>query len=82
MEFGEFDNRAIRRDMYRKRWVMKKTRNTTILIADSQVGALSQTRANLAQEVPDWKVISADAGNRAVELAEHNPPARTRRSCH
>lgn len=74
MEFGEFDNRAIRRDMYRKRWVMKKTRNTTILIADSQVGALSQTRANLAQEVPDWKVISADAGNRAVELAEHNPP--------
>ena len=53
---------------------MNKTRNTTILIADSQVGALSQTRASLAREAPDWKVISADAGHRAVELAEHNPP--------
>jgi len=53
---------------------MNKTRNTTILIADSQVAALSQTRANLAREVPDWKVISADAGHRAVELAENNPP--------
>lgn len=46
-----------------------------ILIADSQIGALSQIKDSLSRELPGHRVITSDAGRTAMDILKRSEPS-------